>query len=115
VDGGQSAGQPSGGTEFLEGQVRLVGQQRPQLVLMAGDNTGLAARAMMLWANVAETAALLEQLLDQAQGDPKLTGDRRASILVSIVSCQNPFPQIQGDGFHPKSLPHPKQYGYGFV
>ena len=57
MDGGQGAGQPGSSPQFLEGQIGLFSQQRPQLVLMAGDNAGLASRAMMLRADVAEAAA----------------------------------------------------------
>ena len=46
--GGQGAGQTRDGPQFLEGQVGLLGQQRPQLAMMADGNAGLAAGAMML-------------------------------------------------------------------
>ena len=115
MDGGQSAGQTRGGTQFLEGQIGLFRQQRSQLVLMAGDNAGLAARAVMLGPEVAEAAALLEELLDHAQRNPESAGHLLTSAPVVIVGRQNPFPQIQGDGFHAPSLPHPKPYGYSFV
>jgi len=71
VDGGQRAGQPRGGPQFLEGQIGLFRQQCPQLALMTGDNAGLAARAVMLGADVAKAAALLEELLNQTQGNRK--------------------------------------------
>ena len=115
VDGGQGAGQPRGGTQFLEGQIGLFSQQCPQLVLMAGDNAGLAARAVMLGAEVAQAMALLEEFLDHAQRNPETTSHRLASALVGVVSGQNPFPQIQGDGFHAASLPQPKRNGCSFV
>jgi len=75
-------------------------QQCPQLVLMAGDNAGLAARAVMLGAEVAEPATLLEELFDQAQRNPEPPGHRLAGARVIVVGGQYPFPQIQGDGFH---------------
>ena len=46
--GRQGADQTRGGPQFLEGQIGLFSQQRPQLVLMAGDNAGLAARPVMV-------------------------------------------------------------------
>jgi hypothetical protein len=115
VDGGQSAGQTRGGPQFLEGQIGLFRQQRSQLVLMAGDNTGLAARAVMLGPNVAQAAALLEELLDHAQRNPEPGRHRLTGAPVVIVGRQNPFPQIQGDGLHAPSLPYPKSYGYSFI
>ena len=60
MDGGQGAGWTGGSTQFLEGQIGLFIQQRLQLVLMAGDNARLAARAVVLGPDVAEAAALLE-------------------------------------------------------
>jgi hypothetical protein len=115
VDGGQGAGQTGSGPQFLERQIGRFIQQPPQLVMMAGDNAGLASRAVMLSADVAEAAALLEEFLDQAQRNPETAGHLLARALLSVVSSQNPFPQIQGDGFHAPSLPHPKQNGYGFI
>jgi hypothetical protein len=115
VDGGQGAGQTRGGPQFLEGKIGLFIQQRPQLVMMAGDNAGFASRAVMLGADVAEAAALLEELLDHAQRNPETAGHLFAGVLVVIIGGQNPFSQIQGDGFHAPSLPHPKQNGYSFI
>jgi len=115
VDGGQRAGQPRGGPQFLEGQIGLFRQQCPQLVLMTGDNAGLAARAVMLGAEVAKAAALLEELLDQTQRHPETAGHRLAGVLVGVIGGQNPFAQIQGDGLHPSSLPPLKPNGYGFI
>jgi hypothetical protein len=60
-------------------------------------------------------ATLLEELLDHAQRNPETPGYLLAGALVGVVGGQNPFPQIQGNGFHAPSLPHPKQYGYSFV
>ena len=88
VDGRQGAGQTRGGTQFLEGQVGLFSQQRPQLVLMAGDDAGFAARAVMLGADVAKAAALLEELLDQAQRNPVTAGLLLTGALIGIVSGQ---------------------------
>ena len=115
VDGGQGAGQPRGGTEFPEGQVGLLGQQRPELLLMVGDNAGLGAGAVVLGADVADLAALLEELLDHAQRNPETAGHLLAAALVGVVGRQDQFAEIQRDGLHPKGLPNSKQNGYVFV
>jgi len=94
MDGGQGAGQTRGGPQFLEGQIGLFRQQRAQLVLMTGDDAGLAAGTMVLGAEVADSTALLKELLDQAQRNPKTAGDLRARVPVSIVGRQNPFAQV---------------------
>jgi hypothetical protein len=115
VDGGQGANQACGRSQFFEGQIGLFSQQRPELVMVAGANARFAAGAVMLGADVAEAAALLEELLDHAQRNPETTGHRLAVAFLSVIGGQDPFPQIQGDGFHAPSLPQPKHYGYSFI
>jgi hypothetical protein len=115
MDGGQGAGQTRGGTQFLKGQIGFFIQQRSQLMLMAGDDAGFASGAVMLGADVAQATALLEQLLDHAQGDPETVGHLLPGALIGIIGGQNPFSQIQGNGFHAQSLPHPKHNGYSFI
>ena len=61
VDGRKRAGQPGGGAQFLQGQVGLAGQQCPHLLAVAGHDTGLATRTMVLGAKIANPAALLEE------------------------------------------------------
>ena len=62
MDRGQRAVQLGGCPQFLERQVGLVIQQPSQLVLMAGDDAGLAAGAMMLGPEIAEATAFVGQM-----------------------------------------------------
>lgn len=112
MDGGQRAVQPRGGTQFLEGQSGLLVEQRLELVLLPGDRAGLAAGAVMLRTHVARASSLLQELLDHAQRNPKATSHRLAGALARVIGGQNPFPQIQRDAFHARSLPQPRTNGY---
>jgi hypothetical protein len=94
VNGGQGAGQPGGGTQFLKGQVGLFRQQGPQLVLMAGDDARLAAGTVMLGAEIANPPPLLEELLDHPERNPETPGHRLTGVFVGVVGGQNPFAQI---------------------
>lgn len=115
MDGREGAGQSGGGAQFLEGQVRLFGQQSLQLLPVAGHDAGLAARTMVLRAEVANPAPLLEELLDHPNGDPEAAGHRFPRLLALIVNRQYPFTQIQGNGLHAPSLPYPGTNGYSFI
>ena len=66
MDGRQRAVQARRRPQFLEGQIRLLLNQRPELVLLSGDMAGLAARAVVLRTHVASPPPLLEELLDHA-------------------------------------------------
>jgi hypothetical protein len=69
----------------------------------------------MLGADVAETPALLEQLLDHAQRNPETAGHLLAGALIGVIGGQYSFSQIQGNGSHAPSLPHLKHCGYSFI
>lgn len=95
MDGRERAGKPGGGAQFLEGQVGLFDQQHLQLLPVAGEDAGLAAGTMVLGAEVANPATLLEEFLDHPNGDPKTPGHRLPRVFALIVSRQYPFAQIQ--------------------
>jgi hypothetical protein len=115
MDGRERAGQPSGGAQFLEGQVGLAGQQCPHLLPVTGHDAGFAARTMVLGAEVTNPAALLEELFDHPNGYPEAASHRLPRFLALIVSRQYPFAQIQRNGFHAPSLPYPRHNGYSFI
>jgi hypothetical protein len=66
MNGRERAVQSRGGSQLLEGQIGLLPDQRLKMVLLPGNMAGLATRAMMLRTQVADAAALLEELFDQA-------------------------------------------------
>jgi hypothetical protein len=115
MNGGQSAAQARSCAQFLKGQIGLLVDQRPELLLLPGNMTGFAAGAVMLGAHVAEPPPLLQELLDQAQGNPKTGRHRLPSAFASVIRSQNPFAQIQGDRLHPHSLPGGATNGYSFI
>jgi hypothetical protein len=112
MNGWEGAVQARGGPQFLEGQIRLLADQRLQVVLLPGNMAGLATGAMVLRTHVADAAALLEELLDHAQGNPKTACHRLAGAFPCVIGRQNPFAQIQREGFHLLSLPRPTPNGY---
>ncbi len=115
MDGGQRAVQSRGHAQFLEGQVGLFMQQHAQLLPMMVEDPGLAAGTMVLGAEVANPAALLEQFLNEAQRDAETAGHRLPGIFPLVVSRQNPLAQIQRNGRHAPSLTDPPKNGYSFV
>ena len=115
MNGRQRAVQARRCPQFLEGQIGLLLNQRPELVLLPGNMAGLATGAVVLRTHVAEAAALLEELLDHAQGNPETTRHRLPGAFASVVGSQNPFTQIQGDSLHLLSLPPEEPNGYDFI
>ena len=115
MNGRKRAGQPGGGAQFLEGQVGLAGQQCPHLLPVAGHDAGLAARTMVLGAEVADPSALLEQLLDHANRYPETPRHRFPRLLALIVNRHYPFAQIQRNGLHAPSLPYLGTNGFSFI
>ena len=86
-----------------------------KVVLLTGNMAGLATGTMVLRTRVAEAAALLEELLDHAQGNPEAACHRLAGAFARGIGRQNPFAQIQGEGLHLPSLPRQSPNGYSFV
>ena len=104
MDGRQRADQARRGPQLLEGQIGLLLNQRPQLVLLPGDVAGLAARAVVLRTHVASPSPLLQELLDHAQRNPKTASHRFPGAFARVIRRQNPFAQIQRDRLHLTSL-----------
>ena len=89
--------------------------QGPKLVLLPGNMAGLATRTMVLRTHVADAAALLEELLDHAQGNPEAACHRLPGAFARVIGRQNPFPQVQGEGLHFPSLPWQAPNGYSII
>jgi hypothetical protein len=115
MDGGQSAVQSSGCAQFLEGQVGLFVQQRTQVLPVVLEDAGLAARTMVLRAEVANPAALLEEFLDHPEGHPEATRHGLPCVLTLVINRQQPLTQIQRQGLHAHSMIHPTRHGYSFI
>ena len=86
-----------------------------KLVLLPGNMAGLATRTMVLRTHVADAAALLEELLDHAQGNPEAACHRLPGAFARVIGRQNPFPQVQGEGLHFPSLPWQAPKGYSII
>jgi len=95
VDRLQGTLQPRRPSQFLQGQIVLLGQQSPQLAPVRGHNHGFAPGEAVSRGNVVGVPALLEELLDHAQGNPKTVGHLNPRALIIIVSRQDSFPEIE--------------------
>jgi len=94
MNGRQGAVQRYGRPQFLQGQIGFLGQQRPHLALMRGQDRRFAPRIMMAWGDVAGASALLEEFLDHPQGHSVAHGNFVAGALLMIVGGQDSFAQI---------------------
>ena len=72
------------GAGVIEGQIGLFSQQRPQLVLMAGDNAGLASRAMMLRAVSPRRRRCWSSFLTMPNETPETAGHLLAGTLIGV-------------------------------
>jgi hypothetical protein len=115
MDGWQAAVQPHGLAQLRQGQVRLLPQQNPHLLLMGGRDARLGTGKTVAWRNVPRASTLLQELLDQAEGNPETPGDFLAVALFLIVNSQDAFPHIQGNRSHENILLPLGNYGYSFI
>jgi len=95
MDGLQGALEPGFLPQFLEGHIGFGFQQAFHLLPVPGQDQRLAPGQMVPRADVPDVAALLEQLLDHAQGDPEAVCHLVPRCPSLVISLQNPFPQIQ--------------------
>ena len=95
MDGRQRAIQLHDLTQFRQGQIRLPRQVQLHLLLVGGKNAWLGTRKAVARGNVARSPALLQELLDQAEGDSITAGDFLAGAVLLVVRGQNALPQIQ--------------------
>jgi hypothetical protein len=86
VDRLQGTLQPRCRPHFLEGEIVLSGQQGANLASVGGHNHGFAPGEAVPWSDVTGAPTLLEELLDQAQRNPKTVGHLSAGALIIIVS-----------------------------
>jgi hypothetical protein len=100
MNGRQCAAQARGLAQFRQSQIRFVGQQPAHLDLMGGQDGGFAPGEAVAWGDIAGAPALLQEFLDQTEGDLETARDLFAQVVASVVCRQNPLPQIQGDGSH---------------
>jgi hypothetical protein len=114
VDGLHGALETSGRAQLLEGQIIFFGEQGAQLGAVSAHDGGFAAGETMAWGNIAGASALLEEFLDQAQGDAETAGHLRACAFALVVGGQDSLAQIQGNGWHGRTLPDPRTNGYSF-
>lgn len=92
--------------QFLQGQVVPPGQPGLQPAALGRDDRGLAAGQVMAWPDVPGAPTLLEELLDPAQGGPEPVRHLGPGALTGVIRGENPFPLIQGQGAHARTL-HP--------
>jgi hypothetical protein len=91
MDSRERAVQARRRAQFLEGSIRFLLDQGPELLLLPGDRAGRATGPMVLGAQVPKASALLQELLDHAQRNPKPMSDRLPGALPGVVGGHNPF------------------------
>ena len=91
-----------------------MGQQRAYLAAVGGDNHRFAPTEAIPGSNVSGAATLLQEFLDHAQRDPKTAGHLGPGALRVVIGGKDSFTQIQREGSHAQSLPHPPNNGYNF-
>lgn len=98
---GQAAIQPDSLAQLRESQVGR-GPEAPADGLPVGvEDLGLASGAVVLRGDVADSAALLEELLDHAQGDAEALGDLVAGAFARVVGGKDAFTEVEGERCHP--------------
>ena len=115
MDGLEGAAHGQGLAHFLQGQVRFAGQKGSKSLLVPLNQSGFAPGVTVAGPQVAGAAALLKELLDQAQGNPEAAGDFLAGAFLLVVSGQDPFAQVQGDCSHQPRLTSQVINGYSFI
>ena len=115
MDGGQRAGQPRGGAQFLQSQVGFSFQQRLHLAVMGRHNQRLAPGVLVARPDLTRVPALLQELFHHAQRHPVTHRDLFPCALLVIVGGQDSFAQIQGERFHARIFPQFAPDGYSFI
>jgi hypothetical protein len=92
VNGLQGALQCRGAAQLPQGEIRLFGQQGTHLVLVLGNDQGLAPGPVMTGGNVAGMTALLKEFFDHAKGNSESPGHILARALLLIIRGQYSFP-----------------------
>jgi hypothetical protein len=90
----------------------LLLEQSLKLLTVARQNLRLAARSMVLGRQIPDPSPLLQQLLDHPQRDSKPLSHLGSRFPESVVTGDDPFPDIQADGFHTAPLPKGGLNGY---
>lgn len=99
MNGRQGAFEIQGRLQLFEREVRTLRQLRTEGVVVFRQ-LGFTSRAMMLRAQIAQTPPLLEELFHHAKRDAIALRNVLPGALLIIVSGQDPFPQIKGEGAH---------------
>jgi hypothetical protein len=100
VDGGQGAVQTGGSAQFAQGTVGLLAHGGAQAAPLFAAELRLAAGVPVAGGDVASAAALLQELLDHPQRNPKTPGHVCASALAIIVGGKDAGTHIERTGGH---------------
>jgi hypothetical protein len=104
MDGRQGTIEPHSGTQLFEGHIRLAAQERSQLLVMRRHNEGFTPGMAVARSDIPGAPALLQKLLDHAQGNPEAPGNFLTVSLLLVVGAEDSFTQVQGYGSHEATL-----------
>ena len=101
MDSLDGAIQADPGADFLQSQIRLLGEQRTHFAAVGIKDDGFASATVMLGGDIAPAVtALLEELFDHAKRDLVAAGDLIPRSFAAVVGGQDEFAQIHGEGCH---------------
>lgn len=100
MQGGDGAIKSNDGTEFLQSEIWFGFKLLSDGLTMGTEDLWLAPRAMVLGTDVAETATLLDQLLDHAQGNAEAVSDLIPCYITFIVGGQDSLTEVEGKCGH---------------
>jgi hypothetical protein len=100
VDGLNGAFEAEADADLLQGEIGLLGNKGAKFAAVGVEDDGFAAAAMMAGSDVAGVAALMEQLLDHAQGHFETAGHLLAGRITAIIGFEDALTEIHGNRCH---------------
>lgn len=112
MDGLRSARHADGIPQLRKGHVGIVPDKPPEVFLMLRSQFRLRPGKAMSRGDVAGASSLLQKLLDHALGHVVARRDLRARTIPTVISSQNPLPQIDGKCLHAPFIAQEPSCGY---
>lgn len=109
------AGEAEALADLSEGEVGLLGEEGAQVTAVGGEDEGLASAAVVAGADVAGVAALLDELLDEAEGHLETAGNLFAGGVPTVVCLEDALTDIHGNRCHGRIIADPNQFDYSII
>jgi hypothetical protein len=112
VDGLDGAGEAEALADLGKCEVRLLGEEAAQIPAVGGEDEWFSSAAVMAGADVAGVAALLDELLDEAEGHLETAGNLFAGGVPPVVCLEDALTEIHGNRCHGRIISCPNRSGY---